>query len=213
MLDAHKSGKENANVSEMQKYAHDVFSRVSEIDNAFKTLNMSLEYLNKRDFKDSNYELSEHYSFHAENFLLRLTSVVDRCHLLAGTTVLLDKSKMERAGGNRYVLDLLKKDYPQAAEIIKKLNDSVSQLRCSRNKVAHQEGYSNKNLIVIQAMEGPSDEFSSEIEKVMSMENIKKIVREDIASNFQPIVPVMNNLVTNLINSFAVIYKSIVKDR
>ncbi|CAM2848878.1 hypothetical protein PSAT104721_06990 [Pseudoalteromonas atlantica] len=120
---------------------------------------------------------------------------------------------MERAGGNRYVLDLLKKDYPQAAETIKKLNDSVSQLRCSRNKVAHQEGYSNKNLIVIQAMEGPSDEFSSEIEKVMSMENIKKIVREDIASNFQPIVPVMNNLVTNLINSFAVIYKSIVKDR
>ena len=101
MFIAQENGQVNAKVSEKQKYAHDIYARVLEIDNAFKTLKMALEYLGKEKFDDSEFDLSEHYAFHAENFLLRLTSVVDRCHLLAGTTVLLDKNKMECNGGNK----------------------------------------------------------------------------------------------------------------
>jgi hypothetical protein len=176
-----------------------------------KPLNMSLEYLRKSEFKDSQYELSKHYYFHAENFLLRLTSVVDRCHLLSGTTLLLDKIKMERMGGNRYVKENMNNNYPLSAEILTKLNNSVIELRASRNKVAHQEGYSNKNLIILQAIEGDSGSYSSEITKVMSIDSIKEMVREDITCNFKPILPIMHNLVSDLINSFASIYSSLVK--
>ncbi|WP_196597917.1 Cthe_2314 family HEPN domain-containing protein, partial [Aliivibrio fischeri] len=209
MLKAQESGQSSVKVSENQKYAHDVYARVLEIDNAFKTLNMSLEYLGKEKFDDSEFELSEHYAFHAENFLLRLTSVVDRCHLFAGTTVLLDKKRMERLGGNRYILDHMHENFPQTAEILEKLNNSVSQLRTSRNKVAHQEGFSTKNLIVIQAMESKEGDFLSEVSKVMEPEDIITLVREEISSDFKPVVIEMQSLVSNLIDNLAPIYQQL----
>lgn len=45
MLSALEKGDKKCTVTEIQKYAHDVFSRVSEIDNAFKNLNIAIEYL------------------------------------------------------------------------------------------------------------------------------------------------------------------------
>lgn len=98
---------------------------------------------------------------------------------------------------------------PLSAEILKKLNDSVAELRTPRNKVAHQEGFSSKNLLVIKALEGPSDSYSTEITKVMSLENIKAMVREEIACKLKPIIPIMNDLVSELINRFESVYSAL----
>ena len=212
MLEAQENGQFSAKVSERQKYAHDVYARVLEIDNAFKTLNLSLEYLGKDKFDDSEFELSEHYAFHAENFLLRLTSIVDRCHLFAGTAVLLDKNQMERLGGNKYVFEHMRERFPKTAEILKKLNKSVSKLRARRNKIAHQEGFSSKNLIVIQAMESDEGNFLSEVSKIMAPEKITALVREETSNDFKPVVVEMQNLVSELIDSLAPIFLELTKD-
>ncbi|WP_318464086.1 Cthe_2314 family HEPN domain-containing protein [Photobacterium leiognathi] len=212
MLKAQQNGHVSVEVSEKQKYAHDIYARVMEIDNAFKALNLSLEYLEKDKFDNSEFELSDHYAFHAENFLLRLTSVVDRCHLFAGTSVLLDKSLMERIGGNRYVYDHMLKNFPQTAAVLQKLNKSVSKLRTRRNKVAHQEGVSSQNLVVIQAMENDEENFLSEVSQIMDPEKIRTLVREEISSDFKPVVVEMKNLVSELIDSLAPIYQELTKD-
>ena len=212
MLEAQENGQVSAKVSEKQKYARDIYARVMEIDNAFKTLNLSLEYLGKEKFDGSEFELSDHYAFHAENFLLRLTSVVDRCHLFAGAAVLLDKNRMERIGGNKYVFEYMREQFPQNAIILEKLNKSVSKLRTRRNKVAHQEGFSSKNLVVIQAMEHDEGNFLSEVSKIMKPEKITALVREEISSNFKPVVVEMQNLVNELIDSFASIYLELTKN-
>ncbi|MBC7007053.1 hypothetical protein BIZ38_01165 [Pseudoalteromonas sp. BZK2] len=212
MLEAQENGQASAKVTEKQKYAHDVYARVLEIDNAFKTLSLSLEYLGKDKFDDSNFDLSEHYAFHAENFLLRLTSVVDRCHLFVGTAVLLDKNLMERLGGNKFVFEHMRENYPKTAEFLKKLNKSVSTLRAARNRIAHQEGFSSKNLIVIQVMESDEGNFVSEVSKIMAPEKITALVREEISSDFKPVVREMQNLVSKLIDSLAVYYLELIKD-
>ncbi|HCE4579465.1 TPA: hypothetical protein NGR93_004450 [Vibrio parahaemolyticus] len=211
-MEAQQNEKVSVNVSEKQKYAHEIYARVMEIDNAFKALNLSLEYLEKDKFDDSKFELSDHYAFHAENFLLRLTSVVDRSHLFAGTSVLLNKNLMERIGGNKYVLEHMQKNCPQTAVVLQKLNESVSKLRTRRNKVAHQEGFSSKNLVVIQAMENDEGNFLSEVSKIMAPEKIRALVREEISSDFKPVVVEMKNLVSELIDSLAPIYQELTKD-
>lgn len=116
---------------------------------------------------------------------------------------------MERLGGNRYILDHMHENFPQTAEILEKLNNSVSQLRTSRNKVAHQEGFSTKNLIVIQAMESKEGDFLSEVSKVMEPEDIIALVREEISSDFKPVVIEMQSLVSNLIDNLAPIYQQL----
>lgn len=173
---------------------------------------MSLEYLEKGKFDDSEFELSEHYAFHAENFLLRLTSVVDRCHLFAGTTILLDKNQMERIGGNKYVIENIRKKFPETADILEKLNESVSKLRKRRNKIAHQEGFSSNNLVIIQTMEIDEGNFLSEVSQIMDPKKITALVREEIISDFKPVVAEMQSLVSDLIDSLAPIYQEVIKD-
>ncbi|MCK9698671.1 hypothetical protein [Pseudomonas syringae] len=83
-LSALSKGDQTYNASAMEQYAQDVFNRVAEIDNSFKNIDIAIECLSKKTYADSKYNFSEHHTFHIENFLLRLTSVVDRSYLLAG---------------------------------------------------------------------------------------------------------------------------------
>src|SRR5690606_25468603 len=107
-LSALQSGDQTYIASAKEQYAQNVFSRVYEIDNAIKSMNIALEYLSKSKFDGTEYNFSEHHAFHVENFLLRLTSVVDRAFLLAGTTMLMENSEIERLGGNKKVSRNLK---------------------------------------------------------------------------------------------------------
>ncbi|HHC7111768.1 TPA: hypothetical protein ACN37V_004588, partial [Vibrio parahaemolyticus] len=120
---------ETFHASEMQKYAHEVCSRVFEIDNAFESLELSIEYLKRTTFNDSDFDFTAHHAFHVENFLLRLTSVVDRCYLLAGSAVMLANKTIERLGGNRKVVKELADVSPHALQILKNLEKEIEPLR------------------------------------------------------------------------------------
>jgi len=210
---AMQQGNTTYNASAMEQYAQNIFSRVAEIDNAFKNLSITLEYLNKSDYVDSEYNFSEHHAFHIENFLLRLISIIDRSHLLAGSTMLMENNKIERLGGNKKVYKELTDFSAASADILSKMSDAVGNLRDTRNKVAHQSGYSSKNIMVLQTIENAKIESIcvKEITDVMSYDEIKNIVIDEAIKPFTEVVSTMDDLVEDLIDSLSFVYTGLLE--
>lgn len=212
-LSAETNGDKTYTLSAMEQYSQNIFSRVYEIDNAFKNMSIALEYLGKKTYSDSEYKFSEHHAFHIENFLLRLTSIVDRSHLLAGSTMLMENSKIERLGGNKKVYKELIDFSSVSAEILDKMSVTVKSLRDTRNKVAHQSGYSSRNLSVLQTIENAELESLSvkEITDIMSYDEIKNIVIDDAIQPFKDVLSAIDSLVKELINSLSFVYTGLLE--
>ena len=195
----------------MEIYAREIFSRVYEIDNAFKNIALAFEYLGKNSFEGSSYNFSEHYAFHIENFLLRLTSVIDRSYLLAGSTMLMENTKIERLGGNRLIHKKLEDFSPEAAETLKKMEEQVASLRQSRNTVAHQAGFSSKNLSLIQTVENVNAEMSKSLTDIMPLDDMKKETRDEVLLPFKNIVTSIDKSVEDLLNSLSFVYTDLLE--
>ncbi|WP_185836052.1 Cthe_2314 family HEPN domain-containing protein [Vibrio cholerae] len=211
-LIALQKGDKSYPATPIEAYALNVFSRVSEIDNAFKCIYLTLEYLGKKSYPDSEYDFSEHHAFHVENFLLRLTSVVDRCYLLVGSTLLMTDKKIEKLGGKKDVYKKIKDFSPESAEILTKMNSKISELKKVRNKVAHQAGFSNQNLGVIKVIENA--ESAAQVESltgIMSLDALKEIVIDDSLEQFREVASVMDRLVSELIDSLAFVYSTLLE--
>nr|WP_319537159.1 Cthe_2314 family HEPN domain-containing protein [uncultured Vibrio sp.] len=209
-LSAIEASESSFHATEVQKYSHDLVSRAAEIDNAFESLKISIEFLKKRDFPDSKFDFISIHSYHIENFLLRLTTIIDRCHLFAGTTLLLKNKEIEKNGGNRIVMKELKGFSPQSVSTLKKMDKVVGKLRKHRNKIAHQAGYSSKNLIALHIYETANDEFKSKFKEVMPFEELKEVVIDETENLLTPIVPKLHRLVDEFIDSLAFVFVDLV---
>lgn len=145
--------------------------------------------------------------------MLRLTSVVDRAYLLAGSTMLMENHKIEKLGGKRKVNKELVDFSPNSAEILKKMEDAIDHLRTPRNKVAHQAGFSSKNLCVLQTIENSESKSISmrKITEIMSYEKIKDLVIDESVDQFETVLPIMNGLVKNLIESLSFVYDGLLQ--
>lgn len=197
----------------IEVYAQEVFSRVSEVDNAFKNMSIAIEYLKKKDHPSSGYSFSEHHAFHIENFLLRLTGVVDRSYLLAGSTMLMENDKIEKLGGKRSVNKELQSFSPCSVKILKRMEGAIDHLRTSRNRVAHQSGFSSKNLSVLQTIENSESESISvrQITEIMSYEKIKDVVIGESVDQFEAVIPIMDGLVKEIIESLSFVYDGLLE--
>ncbi|MGP9558615.1 hypothetical protein [Psychrobacter sp. AOP7-A1-24] len=202
------NGDSSYHASSTEIYAQNIFSRVNEIDNALKNMSITMEYLRKKSYEDSEYNFSEHHAHHIENLLLKLTSVVDRSYLLAGSTILMESSKIENQNGKNKIKKALLNSYPISAAILEEMNNVVAELREPRNKVAHQAGFSNKNLCVLQAIENAGIESISvkEITDQMSYDSIKEVVSDESIEQYETILLAVDKLVTDLINSLSFVY-------
>lgn len=210
-LVAYSSKKQVFDGTIKEKYAHDICARIHEIDNAFDSLSLSIEYLEKTEFQESAFNFSIHHSFHVENFLLRLTSVVDRCYKVAGTSILLKKKTIESIRGNSEILKELKQYSEGAVQAIKAVDKVVKPLRKLRNQVAHEAGYSNRNLnclSMIVNIEEPS--LLKQFEDVMSVEQLKAVIIRDTLDLLKPTIERMSVNVELLIESLSQIYQDVV---
>tara|TARA_B110000211_G_C14040065_1_gene536364 strand:+ start:853 stop:1593 length:741 start_codon:yes stop_codon:yes gene_type:complete len=213
-MSALSKGNNSYRASPLEIYAQDVFSRVSEIDNAFKNMRITIEYLRKTSYNNSGYNFSEHHAFHIENFLLRLTSVVDRSYLLAGSTMLMENEKIEKMGGNGKVTKKLVNFSPTSNTILKTMEETIEHLRLPRNKVAHQAGFSSKNLCVLQIIENAKGESISvkQITDIMTYDEIKNVVIEESIEQYENVLPLIDNLVKELIDSLSFVYTGLLKN-
>lgn len=212
-IDSLGKGEKSYCASAIEIYAQEIFSRVIEIDNAFKNMSITLEYLKHQEYQCSSYKFSDHHSFHIENFLLRLTSVVDRSYLLAGSTMLMENSKIERLGGKSNINKELRLFSSTSVDILSKMEQSIAHLRESRNQVAHQAGFSSKNICILQAIENSELESISvkKITDFMSYDEIKKLVIKEPIEDFERVLSVMDDLVQQLINSLSFVYSGVVR--
>ena len=208
-----QEGNKTYRASALEQYAQSVFSRVTEIDNVFKNLSMALEYLKKLSYDNSDYSFSEHHAFHVENFLLRLISIIDRSHLFSGSTMLMENHQIERIGGNKKIYRKLTNFSPVSADILSEMSDAVWSLRETRNKVAHQSGYSTENIMVLQTIDNTEAESMcvKEITDIMSYDDIKNIVINDAIDPFTRVVATMNDLVKMLIDSLSFVYTDLIE--
>ena len=93
------------------------------------------------------------------------------------------------------------------------MSDAVGNLRETRNKVAHQSGYSSKNIMVLQTIENAGKESVcvKNITDIMSYEEIKNIVIDDAITPFTEVVTTMDDLVKELIDSLSFVYTGLLE--
>jgi hypothetical protein len=127
-----------------------VLERVGELDNSVKSLRLAMGFV--LDLKNTHEDAPDVYRYHYENFLLRLTGIVDRAHRLVGASLLLSPSKLEKIGANEFVAKAIASDYPELHECLKRLTAAAAKHKTSRNKVAHSKAFSTRELGLFSAI-------------------------------------------------------------
>lgn len=133
-----------------ETYAANMFERVGELDNSVKSLRLAIGFV--LDLKNTHEDAPDVYRYHYENFLLRLTGLVDRAYRLVGVSLLLSPSKLERLGANEFVTKSVASDYPELHECLKRLTAAVAKQKTSRNEAAHSKAFSTRELGLFSAV-------------------------------------------------------------
>jgi len=104
-------------------YAAGVVGRVSELDNSLTALRLSSRFVNEladQPTRDLNV-----YRYHYENFLLRVIGFDDRAHRLVGAALLMNKSKFEGTGGNKFVQKQVEANDPEIHGALQAVTETV----------------------------------------------------------------------------------------
>ena len=196
-----QEGKKHYETDIVSVYASEVLDRVCEIDRAFEGLEISIEYLAQTDFGSSKYDFPALHSFHVENFIFRLTGVSDRCWLLIGSSLLLKKGVIECLKGKHKIRQEMA-GFPKIESSIETIDAIVRKFRSERNDIAHNSGYSNKNIGILVAIE----QFDIAVDDIAGA---NKYVIDDSIELLKPTVDELSDAVTNLISSLSFIYEHI----
>ncbi len=126
--------------------------------------------------------------------------------------MLMENGEIERLGGNKKVHKQLSSFSPEAFSILKRMEDTITHLRVPRNKVAHQSGFSSKNLCILQTIESSAVESISVkmITDIMSYDEIKDIVVANSLEQFKSVAIALDKLVAELIDSLSFVYSGII---
>jgi len=134
----------------LEQYSAQVLERVDALDSCIASLRLAWGFIMELDRAHSN--VIELYRYHHENFLLRLTGVVDRAHRLVGASLAMDPKKLEKIGSNKLVDDAVVTNYPDVHRALKNLSDAVAAHKTDRNMVAHSAAYSTRELGLFTAV-------------------------------------------------------------
>lgn len=209
-LKAMGNSQKEYSANDIEIYARDILSRVSEIDNTFKGLKISLSYIKQNELSISYFDFSELHSFHVENFYLRLTSISDRCIKLAGTTILIDKNKIENFKGNKIVKKALKEYSDEINNSISEVESIIQKFKDKRNDIAHCSGYSTKNICALQTIENSKVSVKEMFEKIIPVSELKSIISNESSVVFEQTIEDLNHAVSGLIDNLSSIYLSII---
>lgn len=135
--------------TDQERYTARVMERVDALDSCVQSLRLAMCFI--LDLNKDATDAMAVYRYHYENFLLRLTGVVDRAHRLVGVSLELDAGKLNSIGSNPFVMKAVMTDHPALHGALKGLSDAVAAHKDARNAVAHSEAYSSRVLSTIAA--------------------------------------------------------------
>lgn len=127
-----------------ESYAAQVMERVDALENCVRSLRIALNFILDLD-KDQS-DATYLYQYHYENFLLRLTGIVDRAYRLIGTSLCLDPVKLDKISANQFVAKAVVTDYADLYRLLMKLSDAVALHKTTRNSIAHSAAYTSREL-------------------------------------------------------------------
>lgn len=134
----------------LEQYSAQVLERVDALDSCIASLRLALSFIEDLDRAHSS--AVEFYRYHHENFLLRLTGIVDRAHRLVGASLVMGAEDLEKVGSNKLVERAVTADHPDVHRALKKLSDAVAAHKTDRNMVAHSAAYSTRELGLFTAV-------------------------------------------------------------
>lgn len=106
-------------------------------------------YRSTKKLKEYKINRYDHVVYHLENHLIRITSIFDRCLILTNQVFLLGNTPKNC---KRYII--YNNQYVQSTiivKILKKIEKHINPYRAKRNVIVHQEGYSHKELRILEA--------------------------------------------------------------
>lgn len=160
-LNVMKLGGQKYTASPVEIYAANVFEKVGELDNCIKSLRLAIAFI--LDISVETPKVADVYRYHYENFVLRLTGIVDRTHLLVGASLCLKPEKYEKLGGNNFVSKRVVTEHPHIHKWLENIALVVSDYKLTRNKIAHSNEFSSRELGLFTAIEFLNIEVGEEV--------------------------------------------------
>lgn len=157
-----------------------MIDRVGELDNSVKSLRLACGFVN--DLRNTQADAPDVYRYHFENFLLRLTGIVDRAHRLAGTSLLLGQSKLSKINANALVLKSVSTDYLEVHKCLINLTTSAAKHRVSRNEVAHSKAFSTRELGMFSAVKALKLDLGNSVSVADLMDEYFSLGGSELAS-------------------------------
>lgn len=152
-LEAQRAGNRSFSATELEIYAEAVWERVGEVDNCLEAMRIAIEEIGKIGKSSTGKPAATLYRYHYENYLLRLSGLLDRAHRIVGVVVGFPASRMNSNGTNIAVLAAVEKCHPKVHNALRKLRALQADKAQLRNSVAHASAYSTRELGLFTAAE------------------------------------------------------------
>ena len=203
--------KKNVNPSVYQKYNFDALFSASNVLECLDQINYSIEMLSGYNQRNALFKNRHDYIiFMLENFYLRITSIMDR--ILRFVNTVFEIGIPDRECKNSTIIKNENVKKTPLYKILTKMDKFIEQYRPQRNRIAHYEAYSEKELVDLQGyylLLEHAEEVDEELEsyrrlfkvetdeyvinKKKELRQISKDLEKMLVVLFQEIFPIVEN--------------------
>lgn len=207
-------GSEGIQITCREDYARDVFSRAVSLQNAYDTLNLSMEYLKRNTFIPSTFEFEKHYQYHLEHFYLSLFGLIDRCYSLVGKSIMLPDSVIDKIGSIQIIEKRLAENqhYFKLLDALRTLKSNQEGLRNTRNAIAHKNGVTNAHIEALDIL-GIALDYKSYFPEGFEFDKAEEIIRNGLSARTEKELELIRNTlvldIENIFNNLEFIYNEV----
>jgi hypothetical protein len=151
-LQAMESGNRTFVATPLEIYAEGVWERVGEVDNCLDAMRLAISEISKIA-KNSPPSAARLYRYHYENYLLRLSGMLDRAHRVVGTVIGMPEKRLNSSATNVAVRKSVERASPMVHHSLLAIEALMAEKKATRNAVAHAAAYSSRELGLFTASE------------------------------------------------------------
>jgi hypothetical protein len=179
----------------------------SQLDQTIQFLSNFRSTKKLKEYKINRYD---HVVYHLENHLIRITSIFDRCLIFTNQVFLLGNTPKNC---KQYII--LKNQYVQGtiiAKILKKIEKHINPYRTKRNVIVHQEGYSHKDLRILEGysiLEKQGEDFFHQYYYKRQIDGFVKERKAELEVFNNTLFRLIDDFLTELLKIFENKYKKL----
>ena len=175
-----------------------------------QTIQFLSNFRSTKKLKEYKINRYDHVVYHLENHLIRITSIFDRCLILTNQVFLLGNTpkncKQYIIYNNQYVQGTI------IVKILKKIEKHINPYRTKRNVIVHQEGYSHKDLRILEAcsiLEKQGEDFFHQYYYKRQIDGFVKERKAELEVFNNTLFRLIDDFLTELLKIFENKYKKL----